>query len=143
VIVVVATEGGSAQPQTASTTKPSPVASNKLRDAVKPSRSATPSPARSALPSPSYAAPTPSQTYAELAPTTQAPATTAPAYIPPTAQAAPIQAPAASCSPLTDGGKCYEPGEYCRDSDHGDTGVAGDGESIECKDNDGWRWEPV
>ena len=43
---------------------------------------------------------------------------------------------------MTDSGGCYEPGEYCRDSDHGMTGVAGDGETITCEDNDGWRWEP-
>lgn len=48
-----------------------------------------------------------------------------------------------SCTPLTDGGNCYEPGEYCRDDDHGATGVADDGESIRCEDNDGWRWEPA
>jgi hypothetical protein len=23
------------------------------------------------------------------------------------------------------------------------TGVAGDGETITCEDNDGWRWEPT
>jgi len=40
-------------------------------------------------------------------------------------------------------GHCYEPGEYCRDSDHGASGVAGDGERIICEDNDGWRWEPL
>jgi len=55
---------------------------------------------------------------------------------------APTTAPAA-CSPLTNGGNCYEPGEYCRNSDHGMSGVAGDGEKIICADNDGWRWEPV
>jgi hypothetical protein len=49
----------------------------------------------------------------------------------------------ASCYPLSDEGTCYEPGEYCRDSDHGASGVAGDGERIVCEDNDGWRWEPV
>jgi hypothetical protein len=47
-----------------------------------------------------------------------------------------------SCYPLTNGGNCYEPGEYCRDSDHGTSGVAGDGEAITCEDNNGWRWEP-
>lgn len=47
-----------------------------------------------------------------------------------------------SCYPLSDEGTCYEPGEYCRDSDEGTTGVAGDGESIVCEDNDGLRWEP-
>jgi hypothetical protein len=46
------------------------------------------------------------------------------------------------CYPLTDSGGCYEPGEFCRDSDHGVTGVAGDGQKIVCADNDGWRWEP-
>jgi hypothetical protein len=50
---------------------------------------------------------------------------------------------AASCYPLSNEGTCYEPGEFCRDSDHGATGLAGDGEKIECEDNDGWRWEPV
>ena len=49
---------------------------------------------------------------------------------------------AANCSPMTDSGNCYEPGEYCRDDDHGASGVAGDGEAITCEDNDGWRWEP-
>jgi hypothetical protein len=72
-------------------------------------------------------------------PAVTAPVPTAPAavVVPPTA-AAP-----ASCTPLTNGGKCYEPGEYCRDDDHGASGVAGDGEAITCEDNDGWRWEPA
>jgi cytoskeletal protein RodZ len=47
-----------------------------------------------------------------------------------------------SCSPISDEGTCYEPGEYCRDDDHGASGTAGDGGSITCEDNDGWRWEP-
>lgn len=51
--------------------------------------------------------------------------------------------PAASCYPLTNGGNCYEPGEFCRSTDHGVTGVAGNGEAIECEDNNGWRWEPI
>ena len=46
------------------------------------------------------------------------------------------------CTPLTDGGNCYEPGEFCRNSDHGATGVAGNGTPITCQNNDGWRWEP-
>lgn len=49
----------------------------------------------------------------------------------------------AGCHPLSDEGTCYEPGEFCRDSDHGVTGVAGDGKTITCEDNDGWRWEPA
>lgn len=59
---------------------------------------------------------------------------------------APVSTPAApapsSCYPLTDAGNCYEPGEYCRASDSGTTGLAGDGESITCTNNDGLRWEP-
>jgi hypothetical protein len=49
----------------------------------------------------------------------------------------------AACYPLTDSGGCYEPGEYCRDADHGASGVAGDGEAITCEYNNGWRWEPT
>jgi hypothetical protein len=49
----------------------------------------------------------------------------------------------AGCHPLSDEGTCYEPGEYCRDSDHGVTGVAGDGKTITCEDSDGWQWEPA
>lgn len=52
-------------------------------------------------------------------------------------------AAAVHCYPLTNGGNCYEPGEYCRTSDHGATGIAGDGERIKCEDNNGWRWEPI
>jgi hypothetical protein len=48
-----------------------------------------------------------------------------------------------SCHPLSNEGTCYEPGEFCRKSDHGVTGVAGDGKTIICEDNDGWRWEPA
>lgn len=57
--------------------------------------------------------------------------------------AQPTPAPAATCHPISDEGTCYEPGEYCRDDDHGMTGLAGDGETITCEDNDGWRWEPT
>ena len=52
-------------------------------------------------------------------------------------------APRATCHPLTNSGKCYEPGEFCRNSDHGRFGVAGNGERIRCENNNGWRWEPV
>jgi hypothetical protein len=60
--------------------------------------------------------------------------------------AAPVTAASsapAGCHPLTDSGNCYKPGEYCRDDDHGMSGVAGNGEAIICEDNDGWRWEPA
>ncbi len=74
-------------------------------------------------------------------------ATSADANAGPAPSPAPTRSPAppptkASCHPLSDEGTCYEPGEFCRDSDHGVTGLAGDGETITCEDNDGWRWEP-
>jgi hypothetical protein len=46
------------------------------------------------------------------------------------------------CHPLTNGGNCYEPGEFCRTTDHGASGLAGDGKAITCLNNNGWRWEP-
>jgi hypothetical protein len=46
------------------------------------------------------------------------------------------------CHPLTNGGRCYEPGEYCRHTDRGVRGIAGDGKRIICRNNDGLRWEP-
>jgi hypothetical protein len=67
-------------------------------------------------------------------PTETAPTATAPSLAPTTP---------ANCSPLSDEGTCYKPGEYCRDDDHGASGVAGDGEEIICEYNDGWRWEPA
>jgi hypothetical protein len=67
-----------------------------------------------------------------IAPATPAPTTTS--TMPTTSSV--------GCTPLSDEGTCYEPGEYCRDSDQGSSGVAGDGKSITCEDNDGWRWEP-
>ena len=48
----------------------------------------------------------------------------------------------ASCHPVYNGGTCYEPGEYCRASDAGVSGVAGDGEAVVCTENNGLRWEP-
>jgi hypothetical protein len=85
---------------------------------------------------------------------TQAPAASAPtatpaSTAPPTTAAPPATAPPVtaapavqtSCHPLSNENTCYEPGEFCRDSDHGVTGVAGDDKSITCEDNDGWRWE--
>jgi hypothetical protein len=87
------------------------------------------------------APPAPVQTTPAAVPVTTPAA--APATTPAAAQAPPAATAPAACSPLSDEGTCYEPGEYCRDSDHGMSGVAGDGKSIACEDNDGWRWEPV
>jgi hypothetical protein len=74
-------------------------------------------------------------------PATQPAASPSPAPVATQPAASPTTA--ASCYPLSDEGTCYEPGEYCRDDDHGMSGVAGDGKSIVCEDNDGWRWEPA
>lgn len=62
---------------------------------------------------------------------------------PATVPAPPTSTAPVGCHPLTNGGNCYEPGEYCRTSDHGVSGVAGDGEAIICEYNNGWRWEPA
>jgi hypothetical protein len=64
---------------------------------------------------------------------------------PPLSTTAAAAAPStpSSCYPQTKKGNCYEPGEICRKSDHGASGMTADGESIICEDNDGWRWEPA
>jgi hypothetical protein len=69
---------------------------------------------------------------------TAVPATTAPSI-----SAPPATSPAAAgCTPIDDEGGCYEPGEYCRDDDHGAAGRAGDGQTITCEDENGtWYWE--
>jgi hypothetical protein len=87
-----------------------------------------------------------------VAPTT-VPPTTAPTTAPPitlapttplttAAPAAPTPTGPGGCHPLTNAGGCYEAGEFCRASDHGASGIAGDGKPITCRNNNGWRWEP-
>jgi hypothetical protein len=88
--------------------------------------SGSPSASASGSPSPSYS---PSSSSPPPPPPTLAPAPTSPA-------------PNAGCYPLSNEGTCYEPGEYCRKTDHGASGIAGDGKAITCEYNDGWRWEP-
>ena len=63
--------------------------------------------------------------------------------VPVTAQIATAASVTQACHPLTNGGKCYKPGEFCRHTDHDAIGLAGNGEIIACWDNHGWRWEPV
>lgn len=47
----------------------------------------------------------------------------------------------AACHPTSKKGNCYQPGEMCAKTQHGDSGVAGDGKSIACKEAKGvWRW---
>jgi hypothetical protein len=99
-----------------------------------------------ATPAASQTSPTPTPTPTSAPAPAPAPApaqTTSPPPAPAPAPPAPSPAQPASCYPLSDEGTCYEPGEYCRDDDQGMTGVAGDGESIECEYNDGLRWEPI
>jgi hypothetical protein len=96
---------------------------------------APPAPART---TPAAAPPPSVRTTHAAAPPEPARTTPAAAPPPPPASTAP-----ASCRPLTNGGNCYEPGEFCRASDHGVSGVAGDGKAITCENNDGWRWEPA
>jgi hypothetical protein len=50
---------------------------------------------------------------------------------------------AAGCYPKTPSGGCYEPGEFCSRAEHGETGVAGDGRTIVCRDigYTTWHWE--
>lgn len=64
------------------------------------------------------------------------PATRTRSYSPPPTHAA------AACYPKTNSGNCYEPGEFCRKSDHGASGLAGDGKRITCVlSGSRWRWE--
>jgi len=47
-----------------------------------------------------------------------------------------------SCHPTTPSGNCYERGEFCSEAEHGETGVAGNGETITCRQvGSYWRWE--
>ena len=118
------------------------------------SPSQAPSPSKSAVPSPVVTTPSAPVTSAAPKKTVAAPVvvhtSAAPAYTPPPAPAPTTQAPQPAqttaqaqqgCYPLTSGGNCYTPGEYCRDDDHGTSGIDADGDSITCEDNDGWRWE--
>jgi cytoskeletal protein RodZ len=145
-IIGLAAGGGSSSPTPSS---PSPVASVvPVVAQVSPTSSPTHKAAASKSPAPpATSAAAPSSSPAPVR--TQAPATTAPTtavpVVPTTAApAAPTTAaPAApSCSPLTSGGNCYRPGEFCPAKDHGVTGTAGDGKPITCEEVNGyWRWE--
>ena len=48
-----------------------------------------------------------------------------------------------ACYPKDNEGTCYEPGQYCRDDDHGATGRARNGDPITCDYKNGWHWEPT
>lgn len=91
-----------------------------VRATESPSR-ATESPSRTTAPASRTTAPPPHQTSAPVA----------------------VSSTPSGCYSLSNEGTCYEPGEFCRHTDHGASGIAGDGKRIVCEDNDGWRWEPV
>ena len=58
----------------------------------------------------------------------------------------PTPKPASTCTPLSNSGTCYEAGEFCRNSDIGRRGVAGNGEAIICEEKAGTsrgRWYPA
>ena len=74
-----------------------------------------------------------------------APSVSSAASAPP-ASLAPVSAtpvPQPACYPQARSGNCYYPGEYCRDTDHGASGIAGNGDVITCENDNGWRWEPA
>jgi hypothetical protein len=107
------------------------------------SQSATPSPTVTKSRAPVTSAPPKTTTAAAPVHTSAAPVYTPPAPAPTTQAPQPVQttAQAQSCYPLTESGNCYKPGEYCRDDDHGASGIDAEGDAITCEDNDGWRWE--
>ncbi|HEX3828853.1 MAG TPA: phospholipase D-like domain-containing protein, partial [Sporichthyaceae bacterium] len=53
----------------------------------------------------------------------------------------PAQAATTGCTPLTNAGNCYRPGEQCRTADRGSAGIDAEGRPISCRENNGWRWE--
>lgn len=129
-IVVLAGVASAFGSQSNKSPQPTPTPTASIVAEKSPSPTSTPSPSATATPKQTLT-PTPKPT---LAPTPQ------PVVVQSTP--APTVAPQ-SCTPLSNEGTCYEPGEYCRDSDHGATGVAGDGKQISCEYNNGWRWEAI
>ena len=114
--------------------------------ATAPAKPAATAPAKSATPKAQPkrtkpAAPAAPARPAQTTPVAPAQPSGAPAQS--TQPTAPAAAAPAGCYPLSNEGTCYEPGEYCRNADHGVSGMAGDGEAITCEDNNGWRWEPA
>jgi hypothetical protein len=101
----------------------------------------TPQLAPSSATSTSVPAPVTSTSAPAPVTSTSAPSFTTSTSAPRSSTAVPTPSTAASCYPLTNTGKCYAPGQYCRNSDRDKSGVAGNGEKIVCKNQNGWRWE--
>jgi hypothetical protein len=139
-IIGIVNGGGKSTP----TSSTSPIASTSAlaSAAASPTFTATSAPTPSVVATKAKARPKPHKTAAAPTPARTRSKKAAPPPPPTTAPAAAPSTPT-GCYPLTNGGNCYEPGEYCRNSDHGASGVAGDGKRITCEDNDGWRWEPA
>ena len=95
--------------------------------------------------------PTPSPTHSvmSLAASSTSPSPCPPHSAPPptaptlSATTFPVAALLASCYPTASSGNCYQPGQICPSSYYGATGVAEDGTTIICQDNNGWRWVRV
>lgn len=158
VAVIVIIIGATSSPPPKATTASNPTTVNVLDSSSQASASAA---ASQAAASPSAASSSPSAPRTSAAPKTTAAAPVRTSAAPVQYSAAPVRTSAApapttrapqpvktttqkpSCYPLTDSGNCYKPGEYCRSSDHGATGIDAEGNPIKCEDNDGWRWESV
>jgi hypothetical protein len=140
IIIIVAANSGTSPASPGGGTTAGLTTTASATTAVTPSKHAT-RVAGSVQPTqPTRTQPVPATSQAPASPA-KAPTTPTAVVVPPSSAPATSAAPA-SCHPLTDAGKCYEPGEFCRATDHGASGLAGDGEVITCEDNDGWRWEP-
>lgn len=90
---------------------------------------------------PQSLASSPSPTATATVSTSVPSSTTSTSSAPRSSTAVPAPSAAASCYPLTNSENCYAPGQYCRNTDHGKSGVAGNGRRIVCKNQNGWRWE--
>lgn len=142
IVVIIAALSSNPPPNTTTVLSPTAVGETPSSQAPASSRPPAPSPVVTKSLTPVTSAPP--KTTAAAPVYTPAPAPPPTTQIPQPVQSI-VQATTQlqSCYPLTNGGNCYEPGEYCRDDDHGMSGIDGDGDAITCEDNDGWRWERV
>jgi hypothetical protein len=156
VVALIFAVGTTNQQPTSTTTVLGPTAtassSATQSQSQSPSPSPTQSPSASQSASPSSAATSAVATTSTTTTTSAARKTTsapvvhtsaAPVHTTKTAQPVQTTPHKASCYPLTNSGKCYTPGEFCRTSDHSVSGIDANGDAIKCEDNDGWRWERV
>lgn len=127
----------------ATTSTPAPPAPAPSSQSARPSEATTASTPAASAPETSAAA-APVDTSAAVRTSAPAPVQTSATPVQTTTAPQPVQSTAQqSCYPLTNSGKCYKPGEYCRTADRGMTGIDAEGDPIKCEDNNGWRWEEV